>query len=281
MKNFFAVIYCMLTISTYSQVDLPRISPPASVSQTIGYTTIIINYCRPAARERKIWGALVPYNQVWRTGANEATTIQFTNDVTVEGNKIPAGRYSLFTIPLENKWTIILNKDDKQWGAFNYKQQDDLIRFEVKPRKGVFYERLQFSFGDVTDLSASVLMNWENLEITFKVESDVYVQAFAKIKEAIALQPDRWQNYTEGAIYAADNKVFLDEASQWADKAISFGQDYYPYFVKSKVLFAQDNYKDALNSLIKCRDIGRTDKNWDTFVAQVDFLEKQIKSLMK
>lgn len=281
MRKIFTAVFLLMAFSIYPQVDLPRISPPALVSQTIGYTNVTINYCRPAVKERKIWGMLVPYNQVWRTGANEATTIQFTDDVRIQDNKIPAGRYSLFTIPGESKWTVILNKEDKQWGAFNYKQQNDLVRFDVVPGKGSFYERLQFSFNNVTDVSASVVMNWENLEISFKVESDVHSQALAKIKEAIASQPDRWQNYTEGATYAADNKVFLDDALQWTDKAISLGHEYYAYFVKAKVLFAMDKFKDALNTLNKCRETGRTDKNWDTFVSQVDFLEKQIKSLLK
>jgi tetratricopeptide (TPR) repeat protein len=281
MKKFFIAVFCVLTISSYAQVELPYISPSASVSQTIGYTNIIINYCRPAVKDRKIWDALVPFNQVWRTGANEATTIQFTRDVTVEGKKIPAGRYSLFTIPAEDKWTVIFNKEDKQWGAFNYKPENDLVRFEVKPRKGEFFERLQFSFKDVTDVSAVVVLNWEKLEVPFKVESDVYAQALAKIKKAIAADPDRWQNYTEGAMYAADNNVFLDEALLWADKAISVAHDYFPYFVKAKVLLAQNKYREALNVLNKCRDTGHSDKNWDTFVSQVDFLEKQIKTLMK
>jgi hypothetical protein len=262
------------------QVDLPRISPNASLSETVGYTIITVNYCRPAVKERIIWGGLVPYNQVWRTGANEATTIQFTTDVTVGGNKVPAGRYSLFTIPTEDEWTVILNKTDKQWGAFNYKEAEDLLRFKVKPSKGFFTERLQFSFSNLTDASTYLVLNWENLQISFKIEVDVAGQAYLKIKEAIASKPDRWQNYTEGANFAYENGVYLDEARQWADKAISFGPNYTPYFVKAKVLFKQNKFKEALNTLDKCREVGRTDKNWDTFISQVDLLEKQIKSKM-
>src|ERR1035437_7342299 len=126
-----------------AQVDLPRVSPNAAVFQTIGYTNISIGYCRPAVKEREIWGSLVPYGQVWRTGANEATTIQFNTEILIEGNKIPGGRYSLFTIPNESEWVVILNKIDNQWGAFNYKKNDDFLRFKVKPVPGNFTERLQ------------------------------------------------------------------------------------------------------------------------------------------
>jgi hypothetical protein len=263
-----------------AQVELPRVSPNANISQTIGYTNVAITYCRPAVHERKIWGGLVPYGEVWRTGANEATTIQFTTDVVIQGNKISAGRYSLFTIPSEKEWTVILNKTDKQWGAFNYKPADDLLRFGVMPAKGVFTERLQFSFSNITDASADVTLNWETLQLSFKVEVDLAPQMLAKIKEAIAAKPDRWQNYTEGANAAADYNFFLDEALQWTDKAISLNGGYIPFFIKARVLFKQNNFKEALNNLSRCREVGRTDKKWDSFVSQVDFLEKQIKSKM-
>ncbi len=282
MRNFAFIILAavVFTVTAKAQVELPRVSPNASVSETLGYTNISVTYCRPAVRERKIWGGLVPYGEVWRTGANEATTIQFTTDVVVAGNKIPAGRYSLFTIPEEKEWTVILNKTDKQWGAFNYKQTDDLLRFKVSPDKGAFTERLQFSFSNLTDTSADVVLNWENLQVSFKVETDLAPQMLVKIKEAIAAKPDRWQNYTEGANAAADYNCFLEEAVQWTDKAISLNGGYIPYFVKARVLFKQNKFKDALNTLSRCREIGRTDTKWESFVSQVDFLEKQIKSKM-
>lgn len=283
MKSRYIVFAFMLMFTGYlfAQVDLPRLSPKASVSQIIGYTNITIDYCRPGVKGRTIWGELVPYNQVWRTGANEATTIQFTTDVAVNGNKVPAGKYSLFTFPTPDKWTVILNKTDKQWGAFNYKQEDDLLRFDVKPEKGAFTERQLFTFRNMTDSSIDVVMNWENLQINFKVEVDLTNQVHAKIKEAIAAKPDNWQVYAESANYAADNEMFLDEALQWADKAISLDGAYYPYFVKAKILFKKNNLKEALKSLEKCRDAGRSDTNYQSFVAQIDFLESQIKSKQK
>jgi len=215
---------------------------------------------------------------VWRTGANEATTIQFTTDVYVDENKVPAGKYSLFTIPTEKDWTIIINKIDKQWGAYNYKQEEDLVRFKVKPVESAFAENLCYSFDNLTSSSASIFVRWENLKIAFKVEVDLTNQVYAKIKEAIAAKPDNWQNYSQAANYAAENNLYGDEPLQWVEKATSLGGGYYPYFVKAKLMFKKNNTNEALKALEKCREIGRTDKNWDSFVSQVDFLEKQIKS---
>jgi hypothetical protein len=280
-KFFYSIIFCVIAVPVNAQIDLPRVSPNASISQTIGYTNISISYCRPAVRERKIWDGLVPFNQVWRTGANEATTIQFTTDATVQGFKIPAGRYSLFTIPTENEWAVILNKTDKQWGAFNYKQDEDLVRFKVKPESGNFIERLQFYFDNITESSLTIVLRWEKIKVTFNVEVDVTSHAYIKIKDAIAQKPDRWQNYTEGANYAAENNAYMDEALKWTEKAISFGPNYYPHFIKAKVLFKLNKFKDALGALDKCREVGRTDKNWDSFVSQADYLEKQIKQALK
>ena len=278
MKAKLLLLFLFTTISLIAQVELPRLSPNASVSQTVGYTNITINYCRPFVHGRIIWGALVPFGQVWRTGANEATTIQFTTDVTIEGNKIPAGKYSFFTIPTEADWTIIINKVDKQWGAYSYKQEDDLLRFKVKPEQSSFTENLCYSFNNISDAAASIVIKWENLQVSFKVEVDLNNQVYAKIKEAIATKPDSWQNYSQAANYAADNSLFGDEPLQWVEKATNLGGGYYPYFVKAKILFKKNKTTDALKALEKCREIGRTDKNWDSFVSQVDFLEKQIKS---
>jgi len=278
MRLKFVLLMFVAAINLLAQVELPRLSPNASVSQTVGLTSVTINYCRPAVNERKIWGALVPFGKVWRAGANEATTIQFTSDVTIEGNNVPAGKYSLFIIPSEKEWTIILNKVDKQWGSYNYKQESDQLRFNVKPAQGQFVENLCYSFDNLTDASAMVLIRWENLQVAFKVEVDLASHVYAKIKEAIANKPDSWQNYSQAANYAAGKNWYGDEPFEWIEKAISLNGGYFPYFVKAKLFNNKGKTTEALKALDKCREVGRTDKNWDSFVSQVDFLEKQIKS---
>lgn len=279
MKKTLLTILMAISSQIFSQIDLPRLSPKANVSQTIGYTEIAVEYSRPSVHGRKIWGDLVPYNKVWRTGANEATVIQFTTDVSINGNKIPAGRYSLFTIPNEKEWTIIFNKVDKQWGAFNYKEDQDLIRFNVTPTQNEFVESLIYYFSDITSNSLVLNIAWEKIKVSFKIEVDVLSQAYQKIKEGLAnAKAGDWQSFSAAANFAADNNVYLDEAITWIDKAISMGDNYYPYFVKAKILFKQNKFKEALNFINKTREAGRKDKNYEFFVAQVDILEKEIKA---
>ncbi len=160
-----------LNTKNYSQDNPPRLSPKAFVGQTVGYTDIVIKYGRPGVKERKLWGELVPYNEVWRTGANEATTIEFSSDVKLNGHKVPAGKYSLFTIPTENEWIIIINKVDKQWGAFKYDEKEDLLRFKVKPQPNKFVERLNFSFSYIGPYTANIIFEWARLNVSFEVNS--------------------------------------------------------------------------------------------------------------
>jgi hypothetical protein len=120
---------------------------------------------------RQVWGELVPLGEVWRTGANEATTIEFSGDVLVNGKKVPAGKYSLFTIPREEKCTVIINKVADQWGAYNYDQGEDLIRFDVKPKNSDFTERLLVTFVDSSEYSSTVIFEWENFELSFEIDT--------------------------------------------------------------------------------------------------------------
>ncbi len=153
-----------------------RVSPKASVSQTIGFTDISINYSRPGVKGRKIWGGLVPYNKVWRTGANEATKITFSKGIIINGKKLAAGSYSFFAIPEEKEWTLIFNKIVNQWGAFTYNELQDALRIKVKPVKNDFHEWLLYTFSNMNvqptgkNNSAIINLMWDTLKVSFKVE---------------------------------------------------------------------------------------------------------------
>jgi hypothetical protein len=152
-----------------------RISPKAFVMQTIGLKDVSISYSRPGVKGRKIWGGLVPYDKVWRAGANEATKFVFTSDVLINGKKLPAGSYSFFAIPTKNDWTLIFNKVADQWGAFEYNQAEDAMRFTVKPQQNEFTEWLEYSLSDMNvnkdgKNSAVVNLIWEKLRVPFTVE---------------------------------------------------------------------------------------------------------------
>lgn len=279
MKKLFVLIAVVVS-QVSAQFEPPKVSPHAAISQTFGFTTVTVDYHRPSVRNRKIWDGLVPYNKVWRTGANNATTIQFTTDVIIEGNKIPAGIYSLFTIPTEAEWTVILNNETNISGL-DYDAEHDFIRFKVKPAAGRFVEQLLFSFCEVTDASCYVILNWENIQVAFKVESDLANQAIIKMKEAIAAKPKDASVYNDCVKYAADKEIFLSEAVQWADKAIIYGGGYISHYLKARILFTQQKYNEALKTIDTCREKGRSEKNYDSMVGLIDLLEKQIKSKIK
>ncbi len=157
--------FTMISLLACSQDQKPA-SPALKASGKSGAANITISYGSPAVKGRKVWGELVPYGKVWRTGANDATVIEFDTDVKVEGQTLAKGSYSLFTIPEESEWTIIFNKKPKQWGAYSYKQDDDVLRVKVKPGKSAsFNETLNISVAD-----GKVYIRWENIEVPISIK---------------------------------------------------------------------------------------------------------------
>ena len=151
-------------------LDLTRQSPRAEIAQRVGLTDLRIVYHRPAVNEREIWGSLVPYDQVWRTGANENTLIHLSHDVMVEGQKLAAGTYGIHSIPGEEEWQIIFSKDNTAWGSFSYDESQDALRVTVKPEEAPHQERMSFSFDDPDNEATIIAIRWEKLRVPFKVE---------------------------------------------------------------------------------------------------------------
>ncbi|HED06535.1 MAG TPA: DUF2911 domain-containing protein [Ignavibacteria bacterium] len=182
--KFFTVIVLsglfLFTSFSFAQKKIKppvRISPKAEVSQIIGLTHVSISYSRPGVKGRKIWGGLVPYNMLWRTGANEATKITFDTDVKINGKKLKKGAYAFFAIPTQKEWTLIFNNDADQWGTFTYNETKDALHIKVKPVKGNFAEWLYYSFNNMVvkkrgnPNSAVVSLNWGELKIPFTIET--------------------------------------------------------------------------------------------------------------
>lgn len=149
--------------------DEPRQSPNAAVVQTIGTTEVLVQYGRPSAKGREVFGSLVPYGEVWRTGANEAATFTASADVTVEGQRLPAGTYALFTIPGEDSWTVIFNRTAEQWGAFNYDEAEDALRVEVEPAAIPMQEQFQILFEGVTGDAAVMHLHWDTVGVPVRI----------------------------------------------------------------------------------------------------------------
>lgn len=240
------------------QLDLPRPSPKATVSQVVGLTDVTIAYCRPGVKGRMIWGDLVKYGEVWRTGANEATTITFSTDVAVAGNPVPAGTYGLFTIPGTGEWTVILNKGATQWGAYEYKQAEDLVRFAVKPQAAPFTERMTFSFPNTTMDATDVALAWEKVQISFPVKVDVNSKVIADARAAIAAaKPDDWRTPLRAGVYCLDNNINLDEARGWVGKSLAARETMYGLMAKARFAALDGNTTEAIAVIKKAIEVGK------------------------
>jgi len=209
-----------LTILFYWTHSNAQITPQPSSSETItqgfGLGTITLNYSRPNTKGRKIFGVVEPYDKVWRTGANWATTVTFSDDVALEGNKVPAGEYALFTIPGENQWTIILSKKSKQWGAYTYNQADDYLRFGVKPVKlQQPVETFNLQFENMYPTSGELHLLWETTALAIHLTCDIDAKVMARIDSA--MKTDK-KPYYDAVIYYWNNNKDMNQALEWANQ---------------------------------------------------------------
>jgi hypothetical protein len=222
----FAVCLAILalggTVSAQNDLNLPDVSQAAEVKQRIALTDITINYHRPLVNGRKIWGGVVPYGKVWRAGANENTTIEFSDPVSVEGKPLAKGIYGLHMIPNPDSWTVIFSKTNTAWGSYSYKEDEDALRVNVKPRPlAEMKEALEFEFEDLKPDSTAVTLKWEKLGVPFTVSIKDADQTLQNIRAQLKGRGQfTWQALDEGAQFCLTRKVNLDEALRWADASI-------------------------------------------------------------
>lgn len=204
-------------------IDFPAASPACTLKQRVGLTDIEITYSRPGVKGRVIYGGIVPYGQVWRTGANEATKITFSTPVKLDGHDVPAGTYALFTIPGEDQWTIILNKDANQWGAFHYQPKDDLIRFTVNPVSiGESIETFTIEFNRIRDESALINLVWDTTVVPIHLKVDVTSQLVPKIEAAMATPGKKSDGfYFQAATFYYDHDLDLGKALDWVNAGLA------------------------------------------------------------
>ncbi|HKC66023.1 MAG TPA: DUF2911 domain-containing protein [Pyrinomonadaceae bacterium] len=287
----FTFVLLVLTAAVYASaqapsVRLPRPSQKATVMQTVGVTDITITYSRPGVKGRKIWGdaptdaaaansaatlddaskrakdaPIVPYGHVWRTGANEATIFSVTDDVLINGQKLPAGNYSLHTIPGKDEWTIIFNGVADQWGSFNYDEKKDVLRVKAKPQwVKDNQEWLEYSFPAVTPNSAEVLIRWEKVAVPFTVEiPNVDALMRAKIEKVIAANPTDWQIPLQVANQYANNDQW-DEALKWIDQSIKVKETFRNLSAKANILIASGKKDEGFAVADQAIARGKADK---------------------
>jgi len=233
--------------STAADLQLPRPSQKAQVMQTVGLTDVTINYSRPGVKGRVIWGGLVPYDKVWRTGANEATVITFSTDVKVNGQPLAAGTYSLHTIPTKSDWTVIFNKKADQWGSYSYDEKEDALRVQVKAQSHEFTEWMAFSLPDIAVDKATVALDWENLRVPFEIQVETVEHALASARAAMAsLAADDQQTAFRCANFAFENNVAPDEARQWVDKSISIKETWLNLRLKANMMAKDGKIAEAI-----------------------------------
>ncbi|HTS12194.1 MAG TPA: DUF2911 domain-containing protein [Candidatus Limnocylindrales bacterium] len=227
-------------------MDLPRGSQHAVVTQRIGITDITINYHRPLIKGRKVWGGLVPYGQPWRAGANENTTISFSDPVTIEGQPLAAGTYGLHMIPTETDWTIAFSKTNTAWGSFTYDKAEDALRVTVKPAASDFHEALTYDFDDLGPDSTVVTLRWEKLAVPFKVGVNVHEVVEESLRRQLRGRAQyTWEGWDDSANYLLAEKTDLDEALKYADQSIQIEDRYDNLMTKSQVLDAMGRKDDA------------------------------------
>jgi len=251
LTKLLALCFAILSLSqiafAQSDLKLPDVSQAAEVKQRIALTDITVNYHRPLVNGRKIWGGLVPYGKVWRAGANENTTIEFSDPVSVEGKPLDKGTYGLHMIPNADSCTVIFSKTNTGWGSFSYDQKDDALRVDVKPKPlAQSEEALEFEFEDLKPTSTAVTLKWEKLGIPFTVSVNDADQTLQDIRAQMkGVGQFAWQAPEQAAQFCLTRKIDLDEALRWADLSIQNEERFENLSTKADILKALNRPDEA------------------------------------
>jgi hypothetical protein len=297
MIRLLPIAFVVLSFVTFcsAQLSLPRESQRQEIAQTVGDAKVSIVYHRPNAKARKIWGCettdvipiannlypcLVPYGQVWRAGANENTTIEFTRDVSINGQPLPAGKYGFHIIPTKTDWTLIFNKANDKWGSFTYDEKQDALRVKVVPVKAPMQETLSYEFDDITPNTTRVNLRWEKLSIPFTVDTgDLHGRMLASIREAIKnRKSDDFRPYNQGANYIRTFKLKAnyDEALGWVDTSIKARETVGNLNIKAALFAEMGRFDEAVALGEKALQMAKTSTP-PASQAQIIALEDSIK----
>ena len=260
MKKVLFAVFCFIALTSSAQLKTPAPSSTQTIKQDFGLSSIELTYSRPNIRGRKIFGDLVPYGKLWRTGANAPTRIKFGDDVTVGGQAVKAGEYALYTIPNADEWEIILSKGFE--GVSEYKKEEDVARFKVKPIvMPVPAETFTMQFMNVGASSADLNIRWDKTVVAIPIKTDIDTKVMNQIND-ILIKDNR--PYYQAAVYYSDNGKDLNQAIKWFDKAIEQNPDaYYMYYQKANTLVKLGRKDEAKQAAQKSMALAREQKNDD------------------
>jgi tetratricopeptide (TPR) repeat protein len=254
---------CILafTITAQAQLKTPAPSPTQTVRQDFGISSVELVYSRPGIKGRKIFGDLVPYGQVWRTGANSATRLKFNDDVMIGGQALKAGEYALYTIPGESEWQIIINKGSANWGT-DYKQEDDLFRVKVKSVKmDAPVESFTMQFANVKPASMELHIMWDKTAVAIPITTDIDKKVMAQIDNL--MNKDN-RPYFNAAMYYLETGKDLNQALTWFDKALEQTPNaYWVYHQKANALAKLGKKEEAKQTATKSMTLAKEQKNED------------------
>ena len=276
---FILMLLFLASVAAYSQqLQMPQASPSAKISQQFGLSTVTVDYSRPSAKGRKIFGELVPFGQVWRTGANNATQLNFSTEVSIAGQKVPAGNYALYAIPEKDSWTMILSKNTELWGAMGYQASDDVLRFPAQSSKTKQkYETFEIGFNKITDNSVELSLKWETTQAAFKIETNVDPIVMEQIqKEVIDTKATDPSILFQAATYYFTTGKDLNQAYEWVKQSTDAQPQYWTVHLRAKIENALGKKTEALDSATKSKNMAAEANNPD-YVALNERLIKSIK----
>lgn len=246
-----------------AQLNTPQPSPFSKVTQKVGLMEATIEYSRPGVKGRTVFGDLLPYDQMWRTGANSPTKLKFSDKVMINGTEVPAGTYTLMTMPGKDEWTFIISKDSKNRGVFGYNKEEDVLRFKAKSRQlGDMVESFTINFTDIKANAANIELAWEKTAVKFAFETDVDSKVTAQIERFLA--PDRDAGtYYQIASYYYDNNKNMNEALTYITKSVDQRPRYWTVHLKAKIQAKLNSKNDALSSAKKSLELAKEAGNPD------------------
>lgn len=264
MKKLFVLsLSAILFSSAEAQIKAPQPSPVCKISQAVGLTDIAIEYSRPSAKARKVFGGLVPFNELWRTGANASTKLTFSENVKIAGNDLPKGTYALYTIPSEKEWTIILHKNVTHWGVDDYKQEEDAFRFTVKPTMtSNNVETFTMQLDNLKNNACDIDLSWENTTVAIPVTFGTDEAMVAGIKKALD-GPSAGDYYTAARYYHEENKD-PKQALEWVTKSLEKGGDKF-WILRLKALLQAKigDFTGAIATAEKSTELSKKEGNAD------------------